>query len=183
MCAMSDGTQGPIGADSDGEGKSVLQNLPRTRPQRASPRRAAARRSAARKTGPERPKAQAAEANGSVSESAAGDVAAAAAPLATGSKSGNTAAPREKSRRAPRGRAGKNATSPARRRKRATPTLEEVPPQGYESEDDAASGAVRPPGGAELLLTAAEVVGELAKAGISRSERLVKDALSRLPLS
>jgi hypothetical protein len=58
-----------------------------------------------------------------------------------------------------------------------------VPPQGYESEDDAATGAVRPPGGAELVLSAAEIVGELAKAGVSRSERLMKDVLARLPLS
>jgi hypothetical protein len=58
-----------------------------------------------------------------------------------------------------------------------------VPPQGYESEDDAATGAVRPPGGTELVLSAAEIVGELAKAGLSRSERLLKDVLARLPLS
>jgi hypothetical protein len=58
-----------------------------------------------------------------------------------------------------------------------------VPSQGYESEDDAATGAVRPPGGAELVLSAAEIVGELAKAGLSRSERLMKDVLARLPLS
>jgi hypothetical protein len=42
---------------------------------------------------------------------------------------------------------------------------------------------VQPPGGAELLISAAEIVGELAKAGVSRSERLLKDVLSRLPLS
>ncbi len=61
--------------------------------------------------------------------------------------------------------------------------LDPVPSQGYEAEDDAATGPVQPPGGTELLLSAAEIVGELAKAGLSRSERLVKDALSRLPLS
>jgi hypothetical protein len=58
-----------------------------------------------------------------------------------------------------------------------------VPRQGYESDDDAATGAVQPPGGAELLVSAAEIVGELAKAGASRTERLLKDVLSRLPLS
>jgi hypothetical protein len=41
---------------------------------------------------------------------------------------------------------------------------------------------VSPPGSTELLATAAELVGELAKAGASRGERLLKDALSRLPL-
>jgi hypothetical protein len=134
MSAMSDGTQGPTRPDSDGDGASVLQNLPRTRPQRASPRRAAARQSAARKTASEGSK-----------------------PRAT--------------------------PTPSRRPRRSTPKLEQVPPQGYESEDDAATGAVRPPGGAELVLSAAEIVGELAKAGLGRSERLVKDVLARLPLS
>jgi hypothetical protein len=33
------------------------------------------------------------------------------------------------------------------------------------------------------VLSAAEIVGELAKAGLSRSERLLKDVLSHLPLS
>jgi hypothetical protein len=33
------------------------------------------------------------------------------------------------------------------------------------------------------LASATEIVGEMAKAGLSRSERLVKDLLSRLPLS
>ncbi|HEY2438352.1 MAG TPA: hypothetical protein VGH93_14315 [Solirubrobacteraceae bacterium] len=57
-----------------------------------------------------------------------------------------------------------------------------MPPQGYETEDDAVTGAVRPPGGAELVMSAAEIVGELTKAGISRSEKLVKEIVSRLPL-
>ena len=43
------------------------------------------------------------------------------------------------------------------------------------------SGSVRPPGGAEFVASAAEIVSELAKAGLSRSERLLKDALSRIP--
>jgi len=42
---------------------------------------------------------------------------------------------------------------------------------------------VQPPGGAEFLATAAEIVSELTKAGVSAGERLVKDAFSRLPLS
>jgi hypothetical protein len=32
------------------------------------------------------------------------------------------------------------------------------------------------------VISAVEIVGELAKAGVSRSERLLKDVLSRLPL-
>ena len=86
-------------------------------------------------------------------------------------------------RAAARRSAGENAGGGSRRQKRSVTKLDAVPPQGYEADDDAATGAVRPPGGAELVLSAAEIVGELAKAGLSRSERLIKDALSRLPLS
>ena len=57
-----------------------------------------------------------------------------------------------------------------------------MPRQGYASEGDRVSGPVSPPGSTELLATAAEIVGELAKAGVSRGERLFKDVLSRLPL-
>jgi len=39
------------------------------------------------------------------------------------------------------------------------------------------------PGGAELVASAAEIVGEIAKAGILTGERLLKDVLSRLPLT
>jgi hypothetical protein len=45
-----------------------------------------------------------------------------------------------------------------------------------------ASGPVRPPGGAELVSSAVEILGELAKAGLSAGERLLKDAISRLRL-
>lgn len=58
-----------------------------------------------------------------------------------------------------------------------------MPKQGFECESDRAHGSVQPPGGAELVASAAEILGELAKAGVSTGERLLKDALSRLPLS
>lgn len=57
-----------------------------------------------------------------------------------------------------------------------------MPVQGFECDTEAASGSVQPPGAVELLASAAEVVGELAKAGVSRSERLLKDVFSRFPL-
>jgi hypothetical protein len=41
---------------------------------------------------------------------------------------------------------------------------------------------VNPPGGADLVASAAEIVGELAKAGVSKGERLLKDLVSHLPL-
>jgi hypothetical protein len=56
-----------------------------------------------------------------------------------------------------------------------------VPRQGFECEDRA-SGAVHPPGGGELIASAAELVGELAKAGLSTGERVLKDVFSLLPL-
>jgi hypothetical protein len=40
---------------------------------------------------------------------------------------------------------------------------------------------VQPPGGAELISSAAEIVGELAKGAVSRSERVLRDVISRLP--
>jgi hypothetical protein len=56
-----------------------------------------------------------------------------------------------------------------------------MPRQGFESEMDRASGPVQPPGGAELVASAAEIIGELAKAGLSTGERLLRDALTHLP--
>lgn len=47
---------------------------------------------------------------------------------------------------------------------------------------DRAKGSVQPPGGAELVASAAEIIGDLAKTGLSTGERLLKDALTRLPI-
>src|SRR5438270_329371 len=170
MCTMSDGMESPTGPNPDGGGSGVLGNLPRTRPQRPSARRAAARRSAGGKE----------DADGTPRE----PTPTTADDAATGAKRASGAgARREPGQRASRNRAGKRAAQDAGRKQRSTAKLDAVPPQGYEADDDAATGAVRPTGGAELVLSAAEIVGELAKAGLSRSERLIKDALSRLPLS
>jgi hypothetical protein len=160
---MTDGIGNPGQDSSDGEGPGVLANLPRTRPQRASPRRAAAREAAARADAPAEGPSRGRSANRPSKPAAA-----------NGAAGGDG--------RRPAGRA-KRAGRPSRRRARSTAPLEMVPSQGYESEEDAATGPVQPPGGADLLISAAEIVGELAKAGLTRSERLVKDALSRLPLS
>ncbi len=54
-------------------------------------------------------------------------------------------------------------------------SVEPAPRQGFECEGERASGTVHPPGGAELVASAAEIVGELAKAGLSTGERLLKD--------
>jgi hypothetical protein len=181
MCSMSDGIERPAQPNSDGEGSGVLANLPRTRPQRASPRRAAARRTEAEKADSAAAQARSRERSAPRGSAPSADPRATrGASEATTSKS--AAAGPGAGRRASRNRPAKRASSTARRPRRSTPKLEPVPSQGYES-DDPATGAVQPPGGAELLISAAEIVGELAKAGVSRSERLVKDLLSRLPLS
>jgi hypothetical protein len=172
MCSMSDGIEHPAQPNSDGEGSGVLANLPRTRPQRATPRRAAARRTAAEKTDAATATARSGE------RSAPGSRAPSAENGAGEARSAGAGAGRRTSRNQP----AKRASAAQGRARRSASKLDAVPSQGYES-DDEATGAVQPPGGAELLISAAEIVGELAKAGVSRSERLVKDVLSRLPLS
>jgi hypothetical protein len=64
-------------------------------------------------------------------------------------------------------------------RAKAARSREEVPRQGFESEADGASGPVQPPSGVELLAAAAELAGELVKAGLKTGERLLKDTLGR----
>jgi hypothetical protein len=58
-----------------------------------------------------------------------------------------------------------------------------VPRQGFETEGDPVSGPVQPPGGVELLSSAAELAGELTKSGLSSGGRLLKDLIARLPLN
>jgi hypothetical protein len=72
---------------------------------------------------------------------------------------------------------------PAKRATSTKRTAETVPRQGFESEREIGSGSVQPPGSTEFVAAAAEIVGELTKAGLSRGERLMRDVLSRLPLS
>ena len=57
---------------------------------------------------------------------------------------------------------------------------ERAPRQGFEAEPDSL-GPVQPPGSAELISSAAELAGELAKAGVDTGARVLKDFLSRLP--
>ncbi len=58
-----------------------------------------------------------------------------------------------------------------------------APRQGFESERDPVSGPVQPPGGVELLTSAAELAGELTKTGLVTGGRLLKDLFTRLPLN
>ena len=56
-----------------------------------------------------------------------------------------------------------------------------APRQGFETEDNGARGAVKPPGPVELVVSAGELVADLAKAGVSAAERAIRGAVSRLP--
>jgi hypothetical protein len=142
-------------------GQSVLSNLPRTRPQRRSPRRGAAGEGGTSTAGR----------NGATGRTA----------TATPGRAGKA---KRQSPAAARSRKRKTSASPASGG-RATPrrAQEPVPRQGFEAESESAHGLIQPPGGAELVASAFEIVGELAKSGFSTGERMLKDALSRLPLS
>jgi hypothetical protein len=149
-------------------GQGVLSNLPRTRPQRESARRAAARTAATKTTAPSTP---AAASNGRAAPKP-DDSAAPAAPA------------RKRRPAATRKPAAVKPTRGSTKRKALKPDLgPPVPRQGFECEGERASGPVHPPGGTELVASAAEIIGELAKAGLSSGERFFKDVLSRLPLS
>jgi hypothetical protein len=186
--AESNGRQ--EGADN---GAGVLANLPRTRPQRASARRTAARRTGAgtqpvarpTKAGATKKTAKPAKAAGSNGRAATGSTAASKPKAKAAAKSTGTAKRSESAgsrARRPTADSAKAAATKAPRARRTTkpPVAEPVPRQGFESEEERATGAVQPPGGTELVSTAAEILGELTKAGISGGERLLRDVLSRL---
>lgn len=140
--------------------EGVLANLPRTRPQRSSPRRAAARKASTVTATDKAPRTQPST-----------------KPTAPGTKAKAKAkvSPKVKPETA---RATARPSTP----RAARPVDESVPRQGFESEMDRATGPVQPPGGAELISSAAEIFSELARSGLSTGERLLKDALARLPL-
>jgi hypothetical protein len=150
--------------NDQGNGQGVLSNLPRTRPQRSSPRRAAAR------------KASAAAATAGTAPARANGRPAASAKAAVKSVSQAPAA--ERGTPAP-----KRPRTASKRPARPQDAGERVPRQGFECESERASGPVAPPGGTELIASAAEIISELAKAGLSSGERLLKDVISRLPLA
>jgi hypothetical protein len=154
--------------DSDGRGdvpderQSVLGNLPRTRPQRSSARRSAARRS----TAPT-------DADGEATPKRA-------APRRS-PKGRSTATPARAGRpKAAAGAAGKQRKARAPSRRASSAPKRAVPRQGFETEADRARGPVHPPGGTELIASAVEIVGDLAKSGLSSGERALKSVLSRL---
>lgn len=184
MCCVTDANSSDGASSAQQNEQGVLANLPRTRPQRTSRRRAAARSAARWPGGADA--APARRGDGSVPPKETADSGAARAkadrPTAPRRASGkNDGSAAERRRASARGRASARRQTSAP--KRRISSQEAAPRQGFEGDGDAASGPVQPPGAAELLGSAAEIVGELAKAGLSRSERLLKDVVSRLPLS
>ena len=169
----------PTGEPST-NGDGVLSKLPRTRPQRSSPRRAAARAASA---------AAVASATGAAPVSSGAELASAPSARSNGrpSQRAKTATARTAKSPAPtRGTSARRRTRASgahTARAAAAASVEPAPRQGFESETERANGSVSPPGGADLVASAAEIVGELAKAGVSKGERLLKDFLSHLPLS
>jgi hypothetical protein len=196
-------------AETAGDDAGVLANLPRTRPQRATARRAAARSRDAHETPPSNGRSEGAGASTAPTErrkprAASKPAGRAAAKPAKAAKPVKAAKPAKAAKPlknakpakakpartvkpAKAAQAAKPAKRPtAQRSRKAVPKRplkaveEEVPRQGFESQDDRATGSVEPPGGTEFVGTAAEIVSELAKAGISGGERLLRDVLSRL---
>jgi hypothetical protein len=179
-------------------GSGVLANLPRSRPQRSSARRLAARESPnapngagtalreQRKTPNTRSASPAKETRKPArgrTRRAKQTVAPVGESAASASAKRPAASPTDKASTPKAGSAKRPTTARATpRRARPAAAQEPAPRQGFESESDAPTGSVQPPGGVELVASAAELVGELAKAGLSKSERLLKDVVSRLPL-
>jgi hypothetical protein len=99
-----------------------------------------------------------------------------------------SSARRDAARRATKAKATKVAAvkrgqSTAKPRSTAKHLQDPAPRQGFETENDPLSGPVQPPGGLDLLASAAELAGELGKSGLSTGGRLLKDILARLPLN
>jgi hypothetical protein len=146
-------TASPESPEPSGQERhSVLADLPRTRPQRASARRESARKRAgtsARKQETPRRKTP--------------------KPSARQPQTPT---------RSPRPKAASKAKpkSSARRQAVKPPT----PPQGYEADSDLTGTPVSPPSGPEVLGALAELAGELAHNGIAAGGRLLRNTLSRL---
>jgi hypothetical protein len=182
MCTVADSNTSDESAPGGRNEGGVLANLPRTRPQRSTARRAAARgtsRAPARDGKATRPRGVAtAHPGAAATETAPAPVRDSSASARA--KAGGEAAKAGSSKVAKRKAAPRR---PAAGSRRSAASDDAAPRQGFESDCESAGGSVAPPGGAELVATAAEIVGELAKAGLSTGERLFKDVLSRLPLS
>jgi hypothetical protein len=200
---MTDADASEQSPGSTREQGSVLANLPRARPQRSSARREAARgagasngrstadtdtKASAKPTLKQtRTKASASKGRQTAgapkettrkSSAKSGSAATTDSAASTAAKPSSGSTPRPSS--AVRTRRARTAKRPAAPPRPLAPE-EPAPRQGFECETERADGPVHPPGGTELVASAAEIVGELAKAGLSAGERLFRDVFSRLP--
>jgi hypothetical protein len=155
-----------------GASEGVLANLPRTRPQRSSARRDAARQTASVKVQPTDPPARKSRRVASVT-ARPGPGPTRKPPSTISTKTEPSPAPKQIL-------AKKRPPKPKVKAKRLQ---DAAPRQGFETEGDPVSGPVQPPGGVDLLSSAAELAGELTKSGLSTGGRLLKDFLGRLPLN
>jgi hypothetical protein len=83
------------------------------------------------------------------------------------------------------GASAKRPKAPTRKRPtrtRASAERETAPRQGFESDSETARGPISPPGGAELITAATELLTEVTKAGLSRGADTLRDLASRLRL-
>jgi hypothetical protein len=173
------------GGPPAGHETGILADLPRTRPQHSSARRDAARRTRTRSAEAQREASVARKGEASAARKAAPEAetaAASAGPVAAVPQLG----PDRRAKPRP-DRPGTRPDRPGTHRPRSTSRIriaeEPVPRQGFECEGEHETGSVQPPGATELIGVAAEMLGELARAGIATGERLLKDVRSLLPRS
>jgi cell pole-organizing protein PopZ len=186
LVEMSDASQ-DNGSDSDsGHEGGILAALPRARPQRASPRRAAARnavgaRAIAATDGRLKPtKSQTKPTKATVSSRGTD----AKSSAKTGTKPAAKKPQKPPRTQKPPAKTSRPSRPVSLRTKTTRPQSHNeprAPKQGYEPEDEVELGVtVNPPSGAELVESVADIVGELAGAGLTAGGRLLKDAFSLL---
>jgi hypothetical protein len=181
---MNDAGKSDGGSSGPRADEGVLAKLPPTRPQRSSRRRTAARTATVGAA-----RGGATEASTEAETAATGaDSPASRAPAGTRTGTGATASARKRKpqKDVPRDRARGRRVGPrlqpaASKRDDSSRREQGVPRQGFDSESDLATGPVQPPGGVELVASAAEIVAELARAGLSAGERVLADLVARLP--
>lgn len=176
--------------------RSVLSELPRGRPQRASRRREAARERARSEDGanplaadsstPEpgaATHARTAEGDGSArrgqTRRSGGSRPGAAKRKSAPAERKSAPAKATAAKRPARSQKSRQAGGP-REREQAPPQGERAPRQGYETEEQISGTPVTPPSGVEMIGSLAELAADLAQSGVAAGGRLLKGAISRI---
>ena len=153
---------------SAGDAKSVLGNLPSTRPARIGRRREGTPSSGAATAAPAKPRASAAKPAATQKNKAARKPGAAEKP---------TAAPKPRAAKPDTAKPAPTAPATKPRAVRSgSPSLKRTP--GGRTTAPPASG---PPKGAELVTTAVQAAGELAQIGVTDGGQVLKRAVRRIP--